>query len=105
MIVAVLAFGFIHNYPDTSKFLTEDERKLIHQRLAADSDATNTEEFSWAGVEEALTDVNCWLYGLGFHTCSLPLYTLSLFLVSLTKSLLVADYSSRLLGVEDGSLT
>lgn len=40
------------------------------------------EHFSWAAVREAFKDPNCWLYGLGFHTMSLPLYTLSLFLVS-----------------------
>lgn len=81
VLVALAAYGFVYNYPDTSKFLNEDERKFIHQRLAADSDATNDEVFTWAAVREALKDANCWLYGLGFHTMSLPLYTLSLFLV------------------------
>ena len=81
MVVAVAAYFFVHNYPDTSKFLTDDERRFIHERLSADSDATHDEKFSWAGVKEALTDPSCWLYGLGFHTMSLPLYTLSLFLV------------------------
>lgn len=80
-IVAIAAFKFIHNYPNTSFFLSDDERAFIHQRLAADSDATNEEKFSWGAVVEALKDVNCWLYGFGFHTMSLPLYTLSLFLV------------------------
>lgn len=88
VIVATGAYWFVHNYPDTSKFLNEDERKFIQQRLAADCDATHQEEFSWAGVREALQDPKCWLYGLGFHTLSLPLYTLSLFLVSENKVLL-----------------
>jgi hypothetical protein len=82
VLVATAAYWFVHNYPDNAKFLNDDERKYIHQRLAADSDATHHEDFSWAGVREALRDPKCWLYGLGFHTMSLPLYTLSLFLVS-----------------------
>lgn len=82
VIVAIAAYWFIHNYPDTAKFLTPDERRHIHQRLAADSDATNDEKFTRSAVSDALKDVDCWLYGLGFHTMSLPLYTLSLFLVS-----------------------
>jgi len=80
--VAISAYKFVHNYPATAKFLNDDERKFIHQRLAADCDATHHEDFTWAGVREALKDPKCWLYGLGFHTMSLPLYTLSLFLVS-----------------------
>lgn len=79
--MAFSAYWFIHNYPDTSTFLSDKERRYIHERLAADSDSTNDELFSWAAVKEALGDPSCWLYGLGFHTMSLPLYTLSLFLV------------------------
>ncbi|KAI0532267.1 major facilitator superfamily domain-containing protein [Xylaria digitata] len=87
VLIAATAYGFIHNYPDTSKFLDDDERKLVRQRLAADSDATHQEDFSWAAVREALSDPKCWLYGLGFHTMSLPLYTLSLFLPTIIKNL------------------
>ncbi|KAI1254258.1 hypothetical protein MGN70_004655 [Eutypa lata] len=87
VLVAFSAYWFIHNYPDTSKFLTEKERRFIHERLAADSDATHDELFTWAAVKEALKDPSCWLYGLGFHTMSLPLYTLSLFLPTIISSL------------------
>ncbi|RSM02364.1 hypothetical protein CEP52_007994 [Fusarium oligoseptatum] len=87
VVVAVAAYWFIENYPDTSKFLTKAERTFIHERLAADSDAIRQEEFSWAAVREALSDPSCWLYGLGFHTMSLPLYTLSLFLPTIIKDL------------------
>lgn len=81
MIVATIAYWFIENYPDTAKFLTKPEREFIQTRLAADCDAMIKEEFSWSAVLEAVRDPNCWLYSLGFHTMSLPLYTLSLFLV------------------------
>ncbi|CAM1504862.1 Fc.00g024530.m01.CDS01 [Cosmosporella sp. VM-42] len=87
VIVAFAAYWFIENYPDTSKFLSNRERQFIHVRLAADSDAINKEHFSWAAVLQAFRDPNCWLYGLGFHTMSLPLYTLSLFLPTIIKNL------------------
>ncbi|OTA63346.1 MFS general substrate transporter [Hypoxylon sp. EC38] len=99
VVVAAAAYGFIHNYPDTSKFLSENERKFIHQRLAADSDATHDERFSWAAVVEALKDPNCWLYGLGFHTMSLPLYTLSLFLPTIIANLGYTAATAQLLTV------
>lgn len=85
MVVAVAAYWFIQNYPETADFVTEKERIFIRDRLSSDSDATRNEEFSWAAVVEALKDVKCWLYGLGFHSTSLPLYTFSLFLVRYTS--------------------
>ncbi|KAI1801801.1 MFS general substrate transporter [Daldinia bambusicola] len=99
VIVAAAAYGFIHNYPDTSKFLNEDERKFIHQRLAADSDSTHDERFTWKAVVEALQDPSCWLYGLGFHTMSLPLYTLSLFLPTIISNLGYTAATAQLLTV------
>lgn len=80
MVVAAAAFWFVQNYPETATFITEKERLFIKQRLASDSDATLREEFTWAAVIDALKDIKCWLYGLGFHSTSLPLYTFSLFL-------------------------
>ena len=47
------------------------------------NDASNTEKFEWSQVWKAFRDPKVWLYCAHFHTLSLPLYTLSLFLVSL----------------------
>jgi MFS family permease len=63
-------------------WLSKEERAFIQARLRADSDNTNDEKFRWADVLFACKDLKVWLYGLAFHTMSLPLYTLSLFLVS-----------------------
>ncbi|KAI1813212.1 major facilitator superfamily domain-containing protein [Poronia punctata] len=99
VLVAIAAYGFVHNYPATAKFLDDDEKKFIYQRLAADSDATHQEDFSWAGVRSALKDPKCWLYGLGFHTMSLPLYTLSLFLPTIITNLGYKAATAQLLTV------
>ncbi|KAI0595725.1 major facilitator superfamily domain-containing protein [Biscogniauxia sp. FL1348] len=99
VVIAVAAFGFVYNYPATSEFLSEDERTFINQRLAADSDATHDETFSWGAVKQALRDPNCWLYGLGFHTMSLPLYTLSLFLPTIINNLGYTAATAQLLTV------
>ncbi|PBP22615.1 hypothetical protein BUE80_DR006444 [Diplocarpon rosae] len=90
-VVSIMAYFFIHNYPSTARFLSSPERTFVHARLAVSSNATNEEVFDWANVRAALADYKCWLYGLGFHTVSLPLYTLSLFLPTIIKQL---GYSS-----------
>ncbi|KAK0716429.1 major facilitator superfamily domain-containing protein [Apiosordaria backusii] len=99
VVVAVFAYWFIYNYPDTAEFLTDKERIFIRNRLAADSDATHDERFTWGNVAKALRDPKCWLYGLSFHTMSLPLYTFSLFLPSIIRDLGYTAANAQLLTI------
>ncbi|KAF7514222.1 hypothetical protein GJ744_004547 [Endocarpon pusillum] len=98
-LVSLAAYFFIANYPSTAKFLTDKERASIHARLASNSDATRNEAFTWQNVRLALSDPKVWLYGLGFHTMSLPLYTLSLFLPTIIKELGYTAAQAQLLTV------
>ncbi|OJD30311.1 mfs transporter [Diplodia corticola] len=99
IVVSLLAYLFIANYPSTAPFLTPKQRARISARLTADSDATAAEPFSWSPVARCLRDPKCWLYGLAFHTLSLPLYTLSLFLPTIIKSLGYTAARAQLLTV------
>lgn len=87
VVVGFAGFWFIPGWPHKAKFLTENETSYLTARLHADSDSGREEKFSWDGVWDCLKDPKCWLYGLVFHTQSLPLYTLSLFLPSIIKAL------------------
>lgn len=82
--MSVIAYFWVQNYPDSAGFLSKEEREFIQFRLRNDNDSTRDEKFTWSAVLEAFKDPKVWLYGLGFHTMSLPLYSLSLFLVSPT---------------------
>ena len=99
VLVSLSAYFFIANYPSTAKFLTEKERACIHARLESNSDATRDEAFTWTNVSFAIRDPKVWLYGLGFHTMSLPLYTLSLFLPTIIKELGYTAAQAQLLTV------
>lgn len=97
--MAVASYFFIHNYPSTATFLSPSERSLILNRLSLDSDAIQAEPFKWAGVRAALLDYKCILYGLAFHTMSLPLYTLSLFFPTIIKGLGYTNSDAQLLTI------
>ncbi|KAK2780763.1 hypothetical protein FQN52_002075 [Onygenales sp. PD_12] len=99
VVVAVIAYFFVYNYPATAEFLTPEEREYITFRLKNDNDATRDEPFSWPNVLKAIKDPKVWLYGLGFHTMSLPLYTLSLFLPSIIKDLGYSAAQAQLMSV------
>lgn len=98
-IVSPIAYFFISDYPASAKFLSEEERTFVQARLASNSDATRNETFTWANVSKALSDPKVWLYGLGFHTMALPLYTLSLFLPTIIKELGYTAAHAQLLTV------
>jgi hypothetical protein len=97
VVVSIAGYFFVYNYPATAGFLTAKEKECVIARLKDDSDAVRNEEFTWAGVREALKDPTVYLYGLCFHTMSLPIYTLSLFLPTIIKDLGYSAAQAQLL--------
>lgn len=70
VIVAVIAYFVIYDYPDTSSFLTEEERKWVIHRLkfqfSHDENGVQEEEgFKWKYILDAAIDwqVLCALIG------------------------------------------
>ena len=94
---SISAYFFIYNYPATASFLTPKEREYMVARLKHDSDAGRNEKFSWAGVLQALKDPKVYLYGLCFHTVSLPVYSLSLFLPTIIRDMGYTTAQAQLL--------
>jgi hypothetical protein len=98
-LVSLAAYFFLYNYPDTAGFLSQPEKDVVQARLAADSDAVRDESFTWPNVALAFKDLKIWLYIAGFHTLSLPLYTLSLFLPSIIADLGYDSAQAQLLTI------
>ncbi|KZT08305.1 MFS general substrate transporter [Laetiporus sulphureus 93-53] len=99
IVLAVLSHAFVHNYPDTVSFLSPEEKELLHSRLRNDNDALSGEIFAWRHVRKAFEDVAVWLYCFCFVGCSLPLYTLSLFLPTIINDLGYTAAQAQLLTV------
>ncbi|KAK7545918.1 major facilitator superfamily domain-containing protein [Phyllosticta paracitricarpa] len=99
VVVSLFGYLFINNYPSTAGFLSPKERKAVLSRLTSDSDSTADEPFNWNAVLTCLRDPKCWLYGAVFHSLSLPLYTLSLFLPTIIKDLGYTAARAQLLTV------
>ena len=97
IVASIFGYFIIYNYPATASFLTPKERAHVLARLKEDGDATRDEEFAWAGVFQALKDPKVYLYSLCFHTMSLPVYTLSLFLPTIIKDLGYTTAQAQLL--------
>ncbi|KAA8651314.1 uncharacterized protein ATNIH1004_000195 [Aspergillus tanneri] len=99
VVTSVIAYIWVYNYPSTAEFLSKKEREYIQFRLKNDNDSMRDEKFTWSAVADAFKDHKVWLYGLGFHTMSLPMYTLSLFLPTIIKELGYTAAEAQLLSV------
>ncbi|RAL17047.1 MFS general substrate transporter [Aspergillus homomorphus CBS 101889] len=99
IVMSIAAYCWVFNYPSTAEFLTNKERTYIKNRLKNDSDATRNEQFSWDAVGNAFQDPKVWLYGLAFHTLSLPLYILTLFMPTIITTLGYTSAPAQLLTV------
>lgn len=97
VVASIISYFSVYNYPATASFLTPKEREFVITRLKEDSDAAREEKFTWAGVIQAFKDPKVWLYGLIFHTMSLPIYTMSLFLPTIIRDLGYTSAQAQLL--------
>ncbi|KAI4528349.1 major facilitator superfamily domain-containing protein [Schizophyllum commune] len=86
VLVAVLAFFILEDYPDTAKFLTPDERARVVQRLAEDNEGLSSEwksHFAWSAPK----DIKIWLQAIVFFCVLTPTYGLSLFMPTIIANM------------------
>lgn len=81
VLVAASAFFLLHDFPETAKFLTEEERAFVIHRLkyqgqvqsADQAQVAQAEEFQWKYVRQAFTDWQIWVNIFVYWSVSLSL--------------------------------
>lgn len=66
LVLALCAYLFMPNRPETSKFLTEDERTLALTRLNRSSFVDSQNGVEWAGVKRCLTDWKTYVVSISY---------------------------------------
>lgn len=98
LIVAFAAYWVINDYPETAKFLTQEEKDEVHRRLK--SDRTNlADEFNVKYFFHAIKDWKIYVHMLitiGIYT---PLYSFSLFLPTIVKAMGHTNNKAQLMSV------
>jgi MFS family permease len=79
VVVAFASFWMLYDYPDTAKFLTEDERTFLVARLKLDNDGCSS-AFKMKFVKDAFLDWKVWVVSRRrLRACvPIPEYTLTL---------------------------
>ncbi|EOD45223.1 putative high-affinity nicotinic acid transporter protein [Neofusicoccum parvum] len=96
--IAIMAFFVMHDYPETAKFLDEDEKREVSRRLKLDRSSL-ADEFDMKFFYHALQDWKIWVHmfiTIGVYT---PLYSISLFMPTIVRGLGYTDNVAQLMTV------
>ncbi|KAF8182589.1 MFS general substrate transporter [Pholiota molesta] len=96
VVISIASYWVIQDFPTTAKFLTEDERKFVVQRLQGDSkQSAGGENFHVKYIWQSLTDWHTYV-GLGiFMGFDGPLYAVALFTPSIIHQVRTTVYIIR----------
>ncbi|KAK6954814.1 hypothetical protein Daesc_004783 [Daldinia eschscholtzii] len=106
ILVAVIAFFVLYDFPETASFLTEKEREFIVFRLKYQgqqgkehTQVAQAEEFEWKYVFEAFKDWQIWVNLFVYWGVVCPLYGISLFLPTIIRNLGYSASTAQLMTV------
>jgi len=88
VILGVISYWMVHDFPDEAKFLSTDDRARVLRRLQEDKQSSAHHEdfkmeYFWASVKDWKT----WAFALIYMGADMPLYAFSLFTPSIIQGL------------------
>lgn len=100
VIVGVVSFWMVHDFPDEATFLTEDDRRRVIRRLKEDKQSSAEHEafkmdYFWSSVKDWKT----WTGMIIYMGCDGALYAFSLFIPTIIKTLGYQSTKAQLLSV------
>ncbi|KAK4969888.1 hypothetical protein LTR66_011624 [Elasticomyces elasticus] len=105
ILFGILTIFFLPHTPSEAKFLTPEERVAAVARMKLDSHGSSPaddvahETFSWHWVRAALLNWNTILLSINFFAIITPIYSFSLFLPTIIKSLGYTSVKAQLFTV------
>ncbi|KAI0176135.1 MFS general substrate transporter [Hypoxylon sp. FL1284] len=109
VIIAIIAFFVLHDFPETASFLTEKEREFVVFRLKYQGQlqgkedgrphVAQAEEFEWRYVFAAFKDWQIWVNIFTYWGIVCPLYGVSLFLPTIIRNLGYSSSTAQLMTV------
>ena len=98
VVVGIVSYWMVHDFPDEAKFLKPDERARVLRRLAADQQASATHEdfkmsYFWASVKDWKT----YLFAIIYMGADGSLYAFSLFVPTIINELGYTSTKANLL--------
>ncbi|KIW42401.1 uncharacterized protein PV06_05956 [Exophiala oligosperma] len=100
VIISLLSFYMVHDFPDDAKFLSEDDRRRVIRRLKLDKQSSaEHEEFKLDYLWASLKDWKTWTGMIVYMGCDGSLYSFSLFLPTIISQMGYKNVHAQLLSV------
>ncbi|KAL2801872.1 major facilitator superfamily domain-containing protein [Aspergillus granulosus] len=100
IVVGVISFWMVYDFPDEAKFLSDDDRKRVLRRLSADQQASaEHEQFKMAYFWNSLKDWKTYTGMMIYMGADGSLYAFSLFVPTIINELGYEDIHAQLLSV------
>ena len=88
LIIGILTYWMVHDFPAEAKFLSDDERARVLKRLREDNQASAEHaEWQWKDALKAYTDWKTYAFAVVYMGCDGALYAFSLFQPSIVSAL------------------
>ncbi|KAK7417372.1 hypothetical protein QQX98_004649 [Neonectria punicea] len=88
IIVGIISFWMVHDFPDEAKFLSDEDRRRVILRLQRDQQASaQHEEFKMKYFWQAVTDWKTYCGMLIYMGPLMPLYSFSVFLPTIIQNM------------------
>ncbi|MCO5565438.1 hypothetical protein L7F22_019111 [Adiantum nelumboides] len=98
--IGILSIWLCEDFPDTAKFLSEEEREFIVKRLQTDQKYSAAgEQFTMNSFWKAIFDWKTWIGMLIYMGVDGPLYAFSIFTPSIVKALGYSSTRANLISV------
>ncbi|KAF8678709.1 mfs general substrate transporter [Rhizoctonia solani] len=98
ILVGILVLLLLPSRPETTKWLTEDERKLAQRRLNREV-ASEGRSINWKHVIMSFTDYKAWMICLMYQSLNVALSSISVFLPTIVKTLGYTNAKAQLMTV------
>ena len=86
--VGIASFWMVHDFPDSAKFLSDEDRARVIRRLALDKQSSaRHEDFQMEYLWQAVKDWKTYMSMLVYMGPLMPLYSISLFLPTIISNL------------------
>ena len=87
VLIGIVSYWMVHDFPDEAKFLSEDDRKRVIRRLKLDGQASaNHEKFQMTYFWQSVKDWKTWAFAVIYMGNDGPLYAFSLFIPTIIKT-------------------
>jgi MFS family permease len=96
VLVGIASFWVVPDFPLEAKFLTEEEREQVIERLAQDQQSSaEHEDFKMAYFWESVKDWKTWSSAVVYMGCCGPLFAFALFLPTIIQEMVSSSCRLR----------